>query len=382
MLGEMTDLKSRRLGAGTAFSRTAGAAPRSESLDGMRGLAALSVLLLHYTQIFRDTSYPSFTFFDHWMSFLSRTPLVVLWSGGQAVTLFFLLSGYALYRMLSNSQISTWHYVMRRIIRLWPPYILSILLSATAIFFIGSHPIPGQSSWLNETLSTHLTWSTFVRHITLVGFFNTQTINPAVWSLVIEMRLSLLFPLILWLLKKLPSQLVLAVSFVLFVLGTYLRMKTGATTTSVYGTLMFQVYFVAGAIIAMQEAELISRYNQLSRLSRAMLASLAIVLYANLLHLSPTFSAMLGAILVMIIALSSNTCKCLLSKPITQWFGKISYSLYLYHFAVLLIFINALNGLVSLPVIAIGALIMSVGLAILSYRLVEVPAIALSRKIK
>ena len=362
-------------------SSTVAAPSRSRSLDGLRGLAALSVLTLHYVSLFTGTTYPQYQRFDELVRALSRTPVAILWSGSRAVPLFFILSGFVLYRMLGASSMGYLSYAARRIVRLWVPYAFVVAVAALAIAAFGSRPIDGQSAWLNDLLGTELSWPLLLQHAGMLGAFDTKRLDPVIWSLVLELRLSLVFPLIYWALQRLPSPVVLLVSVSLAILGSRDASGLHASSVSLGATLICQAYFVIGAVIARHEQRLMRAYRALPRLARWAAALLAVSLYCNLFELSSTYSTMLGATWLLLIALASHDARALLTSPVAQWLGRISYSLYLCHCVILLAGVNALYPKYGFTVIAMVCVLLSFLVAAILNAYVEEPAIRWSQRV-
>ncbi len=87
---------------------------RFYELDSLRGVAALTVVLHHFSRICPEN-------FTH---LLIRTPLRLLLAGDQAVILFFLLSGFVLtlpYK--KNTSLSYGPFLLRRVCRIYLPYL-------------------------------------------------------------------------------------------------------------------------------------------------------------------------------------------------------------------------------------------------------------------
>jgi peptidoglycan/LPS O-acetylase OafA/YrhL len=352
---------------------------RSSALDGVRGLAAGSVVTLHLMSVFLDTQIPQYRWFDQIFHRLSYTPFAALWAGGQAVTIFFVLSGFALHRMLAHGASSYCGYAARRIIRLWIPYAVVITLACISIQVIGSHKIAVQSDWMNSFLGVSPSPQLLAQHLSMVGVFDTRPLDFVVWSLVLEMRMSLVFPIIYWATERVRPGINLAGSLFIASCAVRLQHHTGSSSTSLMATFVCQVYFVIGALLSKYEGSLRRLYSQIPRPLKWLLFATSVVLYCNCLRLSATYSTMLGATWLIIIALCSQRARHSLNRPAVQFFGRISYSLYLAHGVVLLSLINLLYP--RLPFGAIVAIALPAALIVSTAlnRFVEQPSIAWSQ---
>src|SRR5882762_8330002 len=89
-------------------------------LDALRGIAALMVVINHFVLVGP-------------LWWVTRSPLRVVALGHEAVILFFILSGFVLTLQLnSSSRINYLDYLIKRICRIYLPY-LAVLLAAIAI---------------------------------------------------------------------------------------------------------------------------------------------------------------------------------------------------------------------------------------------------------
>src|ERR1035438_4503626 len=173
---------------------------RLQSLDSIRGCAALCVVFLHYVTMIDGSA--RFGLSTHKIiQVLRATPINLLWSGNQAVILFFILSGYVLTKMIraapSINPIKgfTFYlaYIIRRWIRLWPVYIVSILF---ALLVLNGHykaQFDDLNPWINQFYQSSPTTKDFISHIFFIGNFDTKIFNFPIWSLVQEMRASIIF---------------------------------------------------------------------------------------------------------------------------------------------------------------------------------------------
>jgi peptidoglycan/LPS O-acetylase OafA/YrhL len=139
---------------------------RIPSIDGLRGLAALAVVLFHYKHFFA----PDIPFI-HW--------------GYLSVDLFFILSGYILsakyFNDLRSTQTSATDFIVRRVARLWPLHVVTFVL------------VVGENWYFKDylqrfTLITGQSTPDFVSNVLMMqGFSNTGLIfNPPSWSITVE----------------------------------------------------------------------------------------------------------------------------------------------------------------------------------------------------
>ena len=115
---------------------------RIKQLDILRGIAAISVFLGHVLGVY------SFEWYG-W-KYINQSPLRVFWDGFAAVNLFFVLSGCCLaLPYLDNKnrkKINYLEFIVKRIFRIYPAFIVSIILS---LVFIQFYEVP-QSSIISE----------------------------------------------------------------------------------------------------------------------------------------------------------------------------------------------------------------------------------------
>ena len=97
---------------------------RIQTLDALRGLAALAVVLRHYTTIFKiDYKLPENFVFEFKYGYLG-------------VELFFLLSGFVIFMTIEQVK-TTKEFFIKRFVRLFPTYWLSLSITAIIILFFG-----------------------------------------------------------------------------------------------------------------------------------------------------------------------------------------------------------------------------------------------------
>jgi peptidoglycan/LPS O-acetylase OafA/YrhL len=170
-------------------------ADRNHALDGLRGFAALMVVLHHFTQtqpffadrFDRPASLAPKPWTNSWQNILEGTPLHFFHAGPEAVFIFFVLSGYVLFPAVCRTNLNI--YVRTRMVRLYVPVVASVLL-AELLLFLAPHGVTSHaSSWLN---TYPLGWniSEFIKSLYLLD--GTGSLNSALWSMRYEVLFSLL----------------------------------------------------------------------------------------------------------------------------------------------------------------------------------------------
>jgi peptidoglycan/LPS O-acetylase OafA/YrhL len=354
---------------------------RSKELDGLRGLAALTVVFLHFYLLFPTT---------RWTPLWRFSPLFVFIAGGEAVVLFFVLSGFALDRMYAKSQIAGYlAFVLRRVVRIYGPYLVALALAVTGDYFL-SHGYRGHfSPWFNRTWIRPFDWSDVWRHAAFLGVYNGVIFDTSFWSLVHEMRISLIFPLLFVWTHGRKARLQLAFAFSLVLAGA-VASATITKGTDLGESILFSGLFVAGICLSEQRIYTVSWYRSLSLSRQAALLACTLLLYFYgrlTAHLfPPSFGVLLylpvgiGASGIILIASASRrAARFLTSRPIA-WLGDISYSLYLIHGTVLFSLVNLLN--LRKPAIWPFFLYLPLSLtaAAIFYSLIERPLVLQSRR--
>jgi len=163
-------------------------------LDLLRGVAILVVFLFHCLgATFGMFQLPWGDFFrtlDCSKSFLALSPLSY---GYYGVAVFFAVSGYCIHQSHAKASKHCWGiFFKNRFFRIYPPYLISLF----AFFFI----------WptLNFNFSGERAWQ-LVSHLFLVHNMNSRTlfgINPAFWTIALEVQLYAIYPLLLLFAKR------------------------------------------------------------------------------------------------------------------------------------------------------------------------------------
>ena len=173
--------------------------PHLGFLDGIRGLAAMYVLLHHGMQLLlvqfdRRGGNPTVG------RVLSILFALLLQYGHYAVDTFIVLSGFVLMMpvaLRSDGELphGFWRYIKRRARRIFPPYYAALVLSLLLIAVLPTHGLIDDYGALPA-----FTPGAVLSHLFLVHNFSPewdQRIDPPMWTVVIEWQIYFLFPLLL-----------------------------------------------------------------------------------------------------------------------------------------------------------------------------------------
>jgi peptidoglycan/LPS O-acetylase OafA/YrhL len=227
---------------------------------------------------------------------------------------------------------------------------------------------------------------TIAEHLLLIGTPEGLAINIPSWSLVHEMRMVVLFPLLAACVIR-ADWLCLVASILISWAGDLLCMTWGgdthefhsATTLSgaIGATAHFMPYFVAGMVLV-KRLDIILAF--LKTASPLVLASLWVLAILAMRRREVMISGP-GCALILALCLGSPAIRRFLERPLIQYLGIISYSFYLVHVPVLVFVLYVLNGTLPLPPIMAVALVASLALAHLFNIWIDSPAGALGKRL-
>ena len=354
-------------------------------LDSIRGLAALTVINEHFVIAYGLPCKDALC-----QRILDYSPLHIWWDGGAAVSMFFVLSGFVLslkyFRSgqsidLNNLQLLP--YIVGRLFRIWLPYIALVIGSCFLYRYTLDAPfiktVLPSTDWINNLWRSHpLNCADVLRESFLLKLPPVVVLLPQAWTLSIELALSLLLPIGLLLVEKSLAWLVFFTLLVVFLLGVS----------------PFLIHFLAGLMLARYATQIVAYLSQRPWVRRVvLLAGLLLYTSGDTLpkSLGETFiwlSSGLGASLIIMVALSSVRIQTALSNTLLRHMGKVSYSAYLIHIAVLIcVTPTLLSGLafltVNTSVLWLGGWVLTVIMVQLIawflYYALEMPSIKLGR---
>ncbi len=180
-----------------------GPSARLIELDGLRGLAAVIVVIHHCL-----LTVPAFARIGAWPGvvpeepaarILTQTPLHLLWAGHEAVLVFFVLSGTALVypvarRHAQRRRFDWIDYVPRRIVRLWLPAAASTALAVALMVLVPRSTAASLGPWMTQAHPAGLSARHLLLELALQPRYAYR--NTVLWSLHAEAVFSFLLPLV------------------------------------------------------------------------------------------------------------------------------------------------------------------------------------------
>ena len=183
-------------------------------IDGFRFYAIFTVLLYHInTHVSRVITSKGVS-----IEFNNSLVFKVAHEGGIGVNVFFAISGFILalpfarQRLFKTEPVNLKSYYIRRLTRLEPPYVISLIL------LLGVHAIILQENF--GAIFPNFLASLFYIHN--IVFDQWSAINPVAWSLEVEVQFYVLAP-VLAMLFSIPNSTVRRIVLLLLIVGSMLH---------------------------------------------------------------------------------------------------------------------------------------------------------------
>lgn len=345
---------------------------RVVALDGLRGIAALIVVFGHSFGAIEIPGLGRLLFLE--------SPLVVLLNPIGAVHLFFVLSGFCLAGSYERGRggLDIVQFLIRRVFRIYPPYVFAVLVTwGLSFWYVIPLAEQGVSAEFLRHLRVHVQPGVMLAALRFPGMVQGQF--PHGYTLEIEMIFSLLFPLLMWTSNRLHWSLLVALSLLaIFVTG------------QLHYSQRYALDFALGIGLYVERDRLAEFFGKLPKPIARGLVPLGLLIFAY-----PTYAIRMfdwwavlafsvgSTLLVAGAIFLPGLARVLASRPVSA-LGRISYSIYLLHFALLCWLTRLIDHRLGvLEGMAFIALVVGCTLLVssVSYRWVERPSIRLGNRL-
>ncbi|HHF4043006.1 acyltransferase family protein [Haemophilus influenzae] len=338
-------------------------------IDGLRAIAVISVIIYHLN--------------ENWLS-----------GGFLGVDIFFVISGFLITGIIiteiQQNSFSFKQFYTRRIKRIYPAFITAMALVsfiASVIF------IYNDFNQLRKTIELATAFlSNFYLGLTQGYFDLSANENPVlhIWSLAVEEQYYLIFPLILILAYKKFREI--KVLFIITLILFFILLATSFIPANFYKEVLHQpnIYYLSnlrfpellvGSLLAIyhnlsNKVQLSKQVNNILAILSTLLLFSCLFLMNNNIAFIPGITLILPCIFTALIihtTSQNNIIKLCLSNKVIVFIGKISYSLYLYHW-IFIAFAYYITGEKQINNQSIAIVtVLTIIFSVLSYYLIEQP---------
>jgi peptidoglycan/LPS O-acetylase OafA/YrhL len=264
--------------------------------------------------------------------------------GAFGVSIFFVLSGFLItYLLLEEQQegpIQIKHFYLRRILRIWPLYYLLVLLGFFVVPHLDFFQVPHYSTEMGESLERLLLFTGLAANVAFV-YFPTVAYANILWSVAVEEQFYLFWPHLIKLKRNLFW-------IMLLLLVGYMALKFNAGNLDRQVELLvirtrFSAMIIGGIgayLVFTKHALIRYVYARMTQVFLFLLFGLLLFELVDFMSLElfqDEFLALVVCGLILNIATNPNSI-LKLEHSLLNYFGKISYGLYVYHlFAVVIV---------------------------------------------
>jgi peptidoglycan/LPS O-acetylase OafA/YrhL len=336
-------------------------------INGLRALAILSVLIYH----------SEFTLFGH----------TIAKGGFLGVDIFFVISGYLITRILINeiyitNKINFYNFIERRARRILPAlFIVFIVTSLVSYFYL----LPNNYLSLSKSILASVFFvSNIYFYSTNIAYESTSlTMQPLLntWSLGVEEQFYLIVPtLLLVLYKYLRKYLFIIFYFFVFISFILCVVQTDGKQINNFYLIAPRFWEIGvGSLLSFIEFKK-GRVNSIMLNITMPIIGIALLGYCIIffnIYENPhpsifTLIPIIGTSLIIIFSNGrSDIVGKILSMKLIVFIGLISYSLYLWHYPIL-VFANGIIGDLS-SINKVFLIILMFAISVISYKYIETP---------
>ncbi|WP_455851529.1 acyltransferase family protein [Pantoea endophytica] len=299
---------------------------RNKLIDCFR---AMAVILVSFYHIYRHIN-PSYEFFGVNL----YAPILNGWMG---VGIFFVISGYCMgiaTKSMARNNVTLrgyGEYLKKRIFRISGPYYIAI---AVWFFILNVFGLALKPIRFND----------FITHVLYVHNFDVATmysISGVFWSLAVEMQFYIILPILMMLFTS--NSLKIKLLIFLFFISLAIHVFASNNILLTWGIASYLFVFVFGWFLYLNN-DSIGKF-----IGNKKLLLLLVGLYIAMMYIDPGYikvnkfyellvSVVFGLVMLSVINLRFNkTPRNNLLVNVLSWIGRMSFSIYLYNYAYVLI---------------------------------------------
>ncbi|NOT90110.1 acyltransferase family protein [Ferruginibacter sp.] len=320
-------------------------------LNGLRALAALSVVVFHLTRNFAEFNLSPFIF----GTLADGTPKGFAMAGF-GVTIFFCLSGFLITYLLlaekKQQEINIKNFYLRRILRIWPLYYLYLIAVLIIIFYFGMR-------FNGTVLLSYIFFAANVPFILENIPHIAETTLPFLrhyWSLGVEEQYYLFWP---WVVKKIKRRLAF---FVIAFIVIFIALKCffhfffmHSIVAASFNVIRFDCMLIGslGAIYYYNGHALFLKIFG-SKIAQAAGWLVVLLLLTNVFHIASVIDHEIVSVVTVALIIGQITVKNRLVNldiKICDFLGKISYGMYVIHPLVIFFSVMLLKDIALPPVL-------------------------------
>ena len=306
-------------------------------IDGLRGLAAVYVVISHVWDTVFTRRPPSVQSLREFTAFLGF--------GRFAVTLFIVVSGFSIglgaWRGGLRWPRGTRNYVTRRFTRIWPPYAAAVLLSSLLAATVLSH----DDGTLFDSVN-NIRLSGVVDHLLLLQdvHWAGPAGSSAFWSIAVEFHIYFAFLVVLIIVRWRNSAWIPAVIVCMLITAVAVGDPhnpflhwLGGLSPSLYALFIIGFWAAGSAVVGVPFSSGRWRWSMIGMMGLGVM--LIVVLRRHFVPLSPLMDFIIGpaaALLITGLVVGRyGKVQRMLSHRRVVWLGDCSYSIYLIHAVVI-----------------------------------------------